>query len=106
MKKIELSKKQENKEKVLAEQKRLKQEAMDKALEEFKSHPARPYVIKFFKDYEEQFIGELEEMQASEMRKLYMLPLKEQRAKLVEMSKRDVVLTGVLSILKRVKRKL
>lgn len=106
MKQIKRDPKQAELEAKKANQKQEEAERREEALEQFRTSSAYPYVMEIFEQYENQLYTEVENIQMEEMRKLYMLPLKEQRAKLVEMSKRDSILTGALAIIKRVKRKL
>lgn len=86
--------------------KQMEKESMDKALESFRKSAAYPYVMKFFKEYEDQLVSEIEAIQNSEMKKIFMLPKTKQVEKIAEMAKRDMILTGVLGTLKRIKGKL
>jgi|GEM_PF-2624388 hypothetical protein len=106
MKLVQEDKKVENTEEIQASLKESEAESMGKALEEFRQAPYYRYVCKFFDEYEAQLTNEIYGMQTEEMRKVFMLPLKEQRAKIAQMSKRDSIITGVLSIIKQVRRKL
>ncbi len=106
MKLIEEDKKQEEKEQRDKERRQAEEDAMNEALEQFRQSTAYPYVMKFFQEREDKMTQEIEAQQTEEMKKVFMLPLKEQRAKIAEMSKRNTILTGVLSIIKQVKNKL
>lgn len=88
------------------ERKKLEREAMKKALEDFKQSSAYPYVMKFFKEQEDRIIKEIDTIQKEEMKKVFMLPATKQREKIAEMSKRDIILTGLLGSLKTIKGKL
>jgi hypothetical protein len=106
MKPIIIDKKIEQEENDRAERKELEMEAMKNAISEFRLSSAYPYVMKFFKEQEDRIINEIESIQNDEIKKVFMLPATKQREKIAEMSKRDAVLTGVLSIIKNVKNKL
>ena len=79
---------------------------MKTALEEFRKSSAYPYIIRFFNEHETKFVDEITRIQTQQMKEVFMLPVKEQRTLLAQMSKRDIILTGVLAIIRRVKEKL
>lgn len=106
MKIIEQDNKKAEKERIKEETRKEELKIMNEALDEFRESRAYPYVIKFFDEYEKQIKREINDIQIKEMDKVFMLPLKEQRATIAQMSKRNTILLGVLSIIKRVKGKL
>lgn len=81
-------------------------ERYEKAMKKFRESPAYGYVMEYFNKYEKKIVDELEQMQLRDMKSVFMLSKKEQQAKIEEMSKRDVILSGVLSIIKQVKNRL
>lgn len=106
MKLIKENKKVESLEQSMEERKKLERDAMTKALDDFRKSSAYPYVMKFFREYEEQITNEIQTIQNEEMKRVFLLPTTKQREKISEMSKRDSILTGVLGTLKRIKNKL
>lgn len=106
MKEIKLNKRIEEREKIEALLRSEEAKKHQDTMNEFRSSAAYGYIMDYFKRAEDRIIGELESMQHNDMKSVFMLPLKEQRAKVAEMSKRDAILTGVLSIIKQVKNRL
>jgi hypothetical protein len=106
MKEIKLDKKKAREEESNEALKKAEQRMMNQALEDFHKSYAYPYVMKFFQEYENQLIGEITDIQTKEMKEVFLLPAVKQKEKIINMSKRDLILTAVLSIILKVKRKL
>jgi prenyltransferase beta subunit len=106
MKEIKIDKKVAQQEELAKEVAQKEKERYDKAMQSFRKSPAYRYVMEHFNNSEKRIIDELEQMQVRDMKSIFMLSKIEQQLKLEEMSKRDSILSGVLSIIKQVKNKL
>jgi len=103
MKLIKRSKKIEAQERAREAVREAEKEAYDKAMDEFRKSKVYPYVIERFNRVEERVTKEINDLQNADMKKIFLLSRDRKIKKLDEMSKRDLVLTGLLGMLREVK---
>lgn len=105
MKEIKRDKKIAQEEAVQKENRDKEKEDYDKAMKDFRKSPAYKYIIEFFDKAEKRIVDEIESQQKEEMKKVFIMTPKEQQDTIIQMSKRNSILTGVLSVLKKVKER-
>ena len=76
------------------------------AMADFKKTLAYVIIMERFARMEKYIFDEIEEIQIKEMKKVFLLPPNEQKDAVTTMSKRDAIMTGVVSIVKTVKNQI